>query len=191
MTVPEDFKVTLFAGEPDVCQPIALCTDDRGRLWVAEAYSYPIRRPEKEARDRILENRPFFRQEQTFIRHAYPRWTRWIYTPVQMLRWQVRRVRCRRHEPVGRLATRPVSRRLDDGFTLEFLLVCTSGIFNAFSFLYARCAKITRLMGFERVISPIPLLRERGLAAGGRGHADRPAGVERVGATRPNACPPS
>ena len=43
MTVPEGFTVTLFAGEPDVMQPIALCLDDRGRLWVAEAYSYPIR----------------------------------------------------------------------------------------------------------------------------------------------------
>ena len=35
MTVPEGFTVTLFAGEPDVCQPIAFCLDDRGRLWVA------------------------------------------------------------------------------------------------------------------------------------------------------------
>ena len=54
MTVPEDFTVQLFAGEPDVCQPIAFCFDDRGRLWVAEAYSYPIRRPDKEAKDRIV-----------------------------------------------------------------------------------------------------------------------------------------
>ena len=41
MTVPEGFRVTLFAGEPDVVQPIAFAIDDRGRLWVAEAYSYP------------------------------------------------------------------------------------------------------------------------------------------------------
>jgi putative membrane-bound dehydrogenase-like protein len=54
MTVPEGFKVTLFAGEPDVRQPIAFCLDDRGRLWVAEAYCYPVRRSEKEAKDRIL-----------------------------------------------------------------------------------------------------------------------------------------
>jgi len=54
MTVPEGFEVQLFAGEPDVRQPIAFCLDDRGRLWVAEAYSYPIRRSEKEAKDRIL-----------------------------------------------------------------------------------------------------------------------------------------
>ena len=44
MTVPPGFKVTLFAGEPDVVQPIAMAIDDRGRLWVAEAYSYPAAR---------------------------------------------------------------------------------------------------------------------------------------------------
>jgi putative membrane-bound dehydrogenase-like protein len=54
MTVPEGFRATLFAGEPDVVQPIAQAIDDRGRLWVAEAYSYPFHVPEEEARDRIL-----------------------------------------------------------------------------------------------------------------------------------------
>ena len=54
MTVPAGFKVTLFAGEPDVVQPIAFAIDDRGRLWVAEAYSYPHRVPDDKARDRIL-----------------------------------------------------------------------------------------------------------------------------------------
>ncbi len=41
MAVPDGFHVTLFAGEPDVKQPIGFCIDDRGRLWVAEAYNYP------------------------------------------------------------------------------------------------------------------------------------------------------
>jgi len=54
MTVPEGFNVTLFAGEPDVKQPIAMALDDRGRLWVAEAFSYPVRQPEGEGKDRIL-----------------------------------------------------------------------------------------------------------------------------------------
>jgi len=54
MTVPEGFHVTLFAGEPDVAQPIAQAIDDRGRLWVAEAYSYPRRVKDSEARDRLL-----------------------------------------------------------------------------------------------------------------------------------------
>ncbi|HEY4310233.1 MAG TPA: PVC-type heme-binding CxxCH protein [Pirellulales bacterium] len=54
MTVPAGFQVRLFAGEPDVQQPIAQAIDDRGRLWVAEAYSYPMRVPAEKARDRIL-----------------------------------------------------------------------------------------------------------------------------------------
>jgi putative membrane-bound dehydrogenase-like protein len=54
MTVPEGFEVKLFAGEPDVRQPIALCLDDRGRLWVAEAYTYPVRAPEGKGKDRIV-----------------------------------------------------------------------------------------------------------------------------------------
>ncbi|MDB5310620.1 MAG: hypothetical protein JWO38_4822 [Gemmataceae bacterium] len=63
MTVPDGFSVSLFAGEPDVHQPIAMCLDDRGRLWVAEAYVYPRRLPfpgallpdaEKKKGDRIL-----------------------------------------------------------------------------------------------------------------------------------------
>ena len=54
MTLPKGFTVTAFAGEPDVVQPIAMTIDDRGRLWVAEAYAYPIKVPEDQARDRIL-----------------------------------------------------------------------------------------------------------------------------------------
>ncbi|MBA4064817.1 MAG: dehydrogenase [Isosphaera sp.] len=45
MTVPDGFSVTLFAGEPDVHQPIGFCLDHRGRLWVLEAYTYPRRHP--------------------------------------------------------------------------------------------------------------------------------------------------
>jgi putative membrane-bound dehydrogenase-like protein len=45
MTVPDGFTVSLFAGEPDVHQPVAFTIDDRGRLWVAEAFTYPKRHP--------------------------------------------------------------------------------------------------------------------------------------------------
>ena len=54
MTVPDGFKVQVIAAEPDLHQPIALTTDTRGRLWVAEAYSYPIRREEGQGLDRIV-----------------------------------------------------------------------------------------------------------------------------------------
>ena len=54
MLLPPGFKATLFAGEPDVKQPIAFALGHRGRLWVAEAYTYPIRAKEGEGKDRIL-----------------------------------------------------------------------------------------------------------------------------------------
>ena len=50
--VPDGFKVTLFAGEPDVMQPISFDIDDRGRLWVVENYSYPDFKTED--KDRII-----------------------------------------------------------------------------------------------------------------------------------------
>lgn len=53
-TAPPGFSTTLFAGEPDVRQPISFAIDDRGRLWVAEAYEYPRRAAGDKGRDRIL-----------------------------------------------------------------------------------------------------------------------------------------
>lgn len=38
--VPEGFEAKLFAAEPQIRQPIALTFDARGRLWVAENYTY-------------------------------------------------------------------------------------------------------------------------------------------------------
>ena len=56
MMVPDGFRVTLFAGEPDVQQPIGFCIDDRGRLWVAEAYNYPFKNRPPADRIIILED---------------------------------------------------------------------------------------------------------------------------------------
>ncbi|MDX1928218.1 MAG: family 16 glycoside hydrolase [Pirellulaceae bacterium] len=54
MKVPEGFRVTVAAAEPDVKQPIAMALDDRGRTWIAEAYEYPQRAKGDTGRDRIL-----------------------------------------------------------------------------------------------------------------------------------------
>jgi putative membrane-bound dehydrogenase-like protein len=55
MKLPEGFRVALFAGEPDVVKPIAMTTDDRGRVWVVESHSYPHWITDgKEGRDRVL-----------------------------------------------------------------------------------------------------------------------------------------
>ena len=43
-TLPPGFKMHVFAAEPDVRQPIAFCLDHRGRVWVAEGYTYPRRK---------------------------------------------------------------------------------------------------------------------------------------------------
>ena len=51
--VPDGFRVSLFAGEPDVRRPIAFDFDDRGRLWVVENYEHPTWKPGK-GRDRII-----------------------------------------------------------------------------------------------------------------------------------------
>lgn len=54
MQLPPGFSVQVGAAEPDVRQPIAMTIDDRGRIWVAEAYEYPHRAKDGEGRDRIL-----------------------------------------------------------------------------------------------------------------------------------------
>ncbi|CAN5656190.1 c-type cytochrome [soil metagenome] len=56
MQVPDGFRVELFAAEPDVRQPIALATDARGRLWVAENNTYAEREVNFDTtqRDRIV-----------------------------------------------------------------------------------------------------------------------------------------
>ena len=54
MVVPPGFSVQCAAQEPDVKQPIAMAIDDRGRIWIAEAYEYPVRAKGDKGRDRIL-----------------------------------------------------------------------------------------------------------------------------------------
>src|SRR5690349_7460260 len=56
MKLPPGFKATVFAAEPDVQNPIAMAWDARGRLWVAENYTYAerARKFDLNLRDRIL-----------------------------------------------------------------------------------------------------------------------------------------
>jgi putative membrane-bound dehydrogenase-like protein len=53
-TLPPGFSATLFAGEPDVTQPIAFTIDPRGRLWVVECLSYPEWSYDGTGHDRVL-----------------------------------------------------------------------------------------------------------------------------------------
>ena len=54
--VPPGFKVQVFASEPDVRNPIACAWDPRGRLWIAENYTYSERelKFDPRLRDRVL-----------------------------------------------------------------------------------------------------------------------------------------
>lgn len=54
MYLPVGFKAELVLSEPAVHQPIAFAFDERGRIWIAEAYSYPQKQPEGKGRDRIV-----------------------------------------------------------------------------------------------------------------------------------------
>src|SRR5688572_13238662 len=52
MTVPDGFHVDLVACEPQIVNPIAMCFDDRGRIWITESVEYP-RKPAGPGRDRV------------------------------------------------------------------------------------------------------------------------------------------
>ncbi len=56
LKLPPGFKATVFAAEPDVQNPIAMTWDSRGRLWVAENYTYAERKLkfDMNLRDRVL-----------------------------------------------------------------------------------------------------------------------------------------
>lgn len=54
--VPDGFRVSLFAAEPDVQQPVGMAFDERGRVWIAEMYTYgdSKERFSKSLRDRVV-----------------------------------------------------------------------------------------------------------------------------------------
>jgi putative membrane-bound dehydrogenase-like protein len=74
MKLPPGFHATLVAGEPAVIKPIAMTTDDRGRLWVVESHTYPNWQPEPtEGHDRVLifeEHSGSFGNPTVFLDHG-------------------------------------------------------------------------------------------------------------------------
>ena len=49
----------------------------------------------------------------------------------------------------------PQSRMIDNENVLEVLRLCTDGTYNACSILYARCAKVGKDMGYQKIITYI------------------------------------
>lgn len=81
---------------------------------------------------------------------------------------------------------RPVSRRMDDGHTLEVSRVCTDGTKNACSILYGAAYRAAKAMGYQRVITYI-LESEPGtsLKAAGYRCEGRAGGLEWNGDRKP------
>ena len=51
--IPPGFEIKLFAAEPIAVNPIAINWDNRGRLWVVEAFDYPHKIGTEDPQDRI------------------------------------------------------------------------------------------------------------------------------------------
>ena len=52
--VAPEFEVKLFAGEPQLANPIAFTIDEKGRVWVVECFEYPSKAGKNVPRDRIV-----------------------------------------------------------------------------------------------------------------------------------------
>ncbi|HUF60445.1 MAG TPA: PVC-type heme-binding CxxCH protein [Verrucomicrobiales bacterium] len=53
-SLPEGFRITLFAAEPDIAKPMNMAFDDRGRMWLTNTLEYPYAAPEdRPARDSV------------------------------------------------------------------------------------------------------------------------------------------
>lgn len=99
LRLPEGFTATLFAAEPEVRNPIAMAWDDRGRMWVAENYTYAERqkRFDLALRDRVViledqdwdgvaETRKVFTDDvQMLTSVALGRGGVWLMCPPQLL----------------------------------------------------------------------------------------------------------
>lgn len=97
--VPPGFKATLFAAEPDVQNPVGMAWDARGRMWVAENYTYAERakRFDLGLKDRVIiledkdwdgvaETRKVFTQDvQMLTSVEVSRGGVWLMCPPQVL----------------------------------------------------------------------------------------------------------
>lgn len=84
------------------------------------------------------------------------------------------------------IVCRPVSRHLDDGWTLEVTRLCTDGTRNACSMLYSAAWRAARAMGYKRLVTYI-LDTENGasLKAAGWRCVGQAGGLRWTGKRRP------
>lgn len=73
------------------------------------------------------------------------------------------------HDIVGvAIVGRPVARMRNDGWTLEVVRTCTDGTANANSALYGACWRVTRALGYRKLIT-YTLPSESGVSLRGAG----------------------
>src|SRR5688572_33083212 len=56
LKVPKNIKVELFAAEPQLASPVALCLDEKNRVYVAEEYRFNRGTEENRSRPFLLED---------------------------------------------------------------------------------------------------------------------------------------
>jgi hypothetical protein len=80
------------------------------------------------------------------------------------------------------IVNHPVSRKLDDGLTLEVARLCTDGTHNACSLLYSTAWRAAKALGYRRIVTYI-LVSESGasLRAAGWECAGEAGGLEWTG----------
>ena len=95
---------------------------------------------------------------------------------------------CRKNEKTVGVAIvgRPVSRHLDDGYTLEVTRLCTDGTRNACSFLYSAAWRAAKALGYKKIIT-YTLASENGasLRAAGWMCAGQAGGLRWTGKRKP------
>lgn len=97
--LPEGFSVNLYAAEPEIRNPIAMAWDGRGRMWVAENYTYAERQTRfaLDLKDRVLifedsdgdgkadERKVFLEDVQMLTSVEVGRGGVWLMCPPQLL----------------------------------------------------------------------------------------------------------
>jgi quinoprotein glucose dehydrogenase len=52
--IPSGMKMEVFAAEPQVASPVAICIDEKGRVYAAEEYRFNRGTPENRTQDFFL-----------------------------------------------------------------------------------------------------------------------------------------
>ena len=200
LSLPEDWDYTL-AGLSHINRESIDAI--RTAVWELEKAGYILRRQGRDEKGKMTAiEYTIYEQPQPMLENPIPGMLTLIPVSLAQANEFVRQHH-RHHKPVaghkfsigcaenGRLCAvaivgRPVSRYLDDGFTLEVNRLCSDGTKNACSILYAAAARAARAMGYRKIIT-YTLDTESGasLRAAGWTNAGLAGGKAWTGSRRP------